>query len=124
MVDRLVDEAEAANRPVVVVGPPRPANLPARIEAPERRPDHGRRGLVAQPFAPLRDVPQNASSRRLADQSGVSVVWLTDGIDYGKAAAFIEQIARGWRVPISASSRSAMMQHRSALPPASAMAAH
>ena len=93
MVDRLIDEAEAANRAVVVIGTAEPANLPARIEAPNDARTRAA-ALLPQPFAPTRDVAGERLQAVLKDQSGVSVVWLTDGIDYGKAAGFIGQISQ------------------------------
>ena len=92
MIDRMIDQAEANNRPIVVVGTAEAANRPARIEAPA---DARKRGaaLVPQPFPPERDAAATRLEATLKDQSGVSVIWLSDGVDHGQADAFAARLA-------------------------------
>ncbi|MGI9426624.1 MAG: DUF4159 domain-containing protein [Hyphomicrobiaceae bacterium] len=91
MLERLINNAEDASRPVVVVGTAEPANRPARIEAPN---DARARAaaFVPRPFPPSRLVAAERMEMALAGQSGISVVWLSDGIDYGKAQEFVDRM--------------------------------
>lgn len=92
MIERLIADAEAASRPVVIVGTADPANLPARIEAPNDARTRAA-AMLPQPVAPDRDVAFDRLQKALAGQAGVSIVWLTDGVDHGKAAAFMDRLA-------------------------------
>jgi hypothetical protein len=99
LMERLINEAEAHNRPVLIVptaGSTRAASL--RIEAPQPA-----RSTVAavqpQPFAPDRTAALRALASVLASAGEASLVWLSDGIDYdGRASVFadaLQEAARG-----------------------------
>ncbi|MGI9521146.1 MAG: DUF4159 domain-containing protein [Hyphomicrobiaceae bacterium] len=92
MMDRLIDQAASDQRPVVVVGTAEPANRLVQVESPN---DARKRAaaLVPQPFAPLRLKSAERLDMALAGQSGASVVWLSDGVDHGRAVEFIDRIA-------------------------------
>ena len=92
MIDRMIDQAETANRPIVVVGTAEPANDLARIEAPGDARTRAA-ALVPRPFAPDREVAASRLETALNGQSGVDIIWLSDGVDHGKAAAFADRLS-------------------------------
>jgi len=104
LVDQLISEAESANRPVVVAPTASGAKtLTLRIEAPGAARTTAA-AIQPQPFAPYRAQLAEQLARTLEGQSGLDVVWLSDGIDHdGKTLAFVEalsQIARGGRLQV------------------------
>ncbi len=100
MLERLIAEAEAAGRPVVVAPTAHTAKSPVfKIEAPSQARSSAA-AMQPQPFAPDRMATAKALETALASSTtGAPVVWLTDGIDHnGVARAFAEAIialARG-----------------------------
>lgn len=92
MMERLASQAEAQNRPVVVIGTADPVNQPARLEPPK---DARKRiaALAPQPIPPRREQAFGRLAAALNGQSGVSVFWLTDGVDHGAAAAALAKLA-------------------------------
>lgn len=96
MVERLIGEAEAANRAVVIVDTAHAAKAPTvKIEAPGDA-----RSTVAalqpQPFAPDRKAALAALEATLKDSAdaSASVIWLADGIDHaGGGKAFADGLA-------------------------------
>ena len=100
LIDRLITEAEAANRPVIVLGTATTAKAAtARIEAPKDARATAA-AIVPQPFAPNRPAAAVALEAALsAAKSDASIVWLTDGIDQSTpdkpadAAAFAAKLA-------------------------------
>jgi hypothetical protein len=93
MVEQIVEQAEAVSRPVVIVGTADPANRPAQIEAPLDARTRAA-ALVAQPFAPKRTEAAARLEAAIGGVEGVSVIWLTDGVDHGAAGAFAAKLAR------------------------------
>ncbi len=93
MVDRLIAEAEAQNRPVVVLATASPAKSHAvRIEAPADARSTAA-ALQPQPFAPTRLAAATALEAALAGKGEAGIVWLTDGIDHaGEGPAFAERL--------------------------------
>ena len=91
MLDRVISEAEAANRPLVIVGTAGGANETARVEAPNDARTRAA-ALLPQPFAPDRPVAAQRITAALNDAKGVNVVWLSDGIDHGAAADFANRL--------------------------------
>ena len=89
LVDRLITEAEAANRPVIIAPTAASAKTTTlRIETPGAARTTAA-ALQPQPFQPLRTEVADQLARLIAGQAGVDVVWLSDGIDHdGKTAAF------------------------------------
>ncbi|MEQ1577920.1 MAG: BatA domain-containing protein, partial [Hyphomicrobium sp.] len=88
-ISQLITEAEAQNRPVVVMPTASTVKaVSARIEAPADA-----RSTVAaiepQPFAPNRKQALEALNAALSGlvKDGISAVWLTDGIDHSSDAA-------------------------------------
>ena len=95
LVERLIDEAQSTNRPVIVAPTASSAKtLTLRSEAPIAARTTAA-ALQPQPFPPLRAELADQLSRLLAGQTGLDVVWLSDGIDHdGQAAAFADVLAR------------------------------
>ena len=95
MVDRMISTAESQSRPVVIVPTAFPAQtFEAKIEAPAQARTTAR-AMMPQPFAPTRNAAADALSKTLtaADAKGVSVIWLSDGVDHkGETTAFAETI--------------------------------
>jgi len=92
-MSQVIAEAEAQNRPVVVVPTAATAKaFAARIEAPaDARASVA--ALAPQPFAPARKSALAAIETAVSGlaKDGLSAVWLTDGIDHGnEAAAFAD----------------------------------
>ncbi len=86
MVEQLIDEAESQSRPVAIVPTAFTGHSPTvRIEAPG---DARSAAAAVQPlpFAPDRAAAVSALRTTLANQTGASVVWLTDGINHNDAA--------------------------------------
>ncbi|MEZ5816201.1 MAG: DUF4159 domain-containing protein [Hyphomicrobiaceae bacterium] len=94
LVDRLIGEAEAQSRPVMIAQTAPPARTQTlRIEAPADARSSAA-ALAAQPFAPRRKEAGEQLARALAGQSSATIVWLSDGIDHdGEARAFADQLA-------------------------------
>jgi hypothetical protein len=96
LIDRLITEAEAQRRAVVLVATAAAAKTAtARIEAPKDARATAA-ALVPQPFAPDRLAAVAALETALATATGgTSIVWLTDGIDHGgTAAAFAARLSK------------------------------
>ena len=95
MVDRLVAEAEAQNR-AVVIAPTASATktFQYRIEPPVAARSTAA-ALQPQPFAPQRAEAAGALETVLEAKPGVSVVWLTDGLDHdGATRGFADRLAK------------------------------
>ena len=97
MVERILLQAENANRTVVVVPT---AQTDRTIEFEITTPTRARQlaaALVPQPYAPDRTAALNALKTALAGDAGegASVVWVADGIDHaGGANEFAQQLAQ------------------------------
>ena len=95
LMERLITEAEAQRRPVVVVATAPAAKSPQlRLEAPADARTSAA-AIVPQPFAPDRKAAIAAIESALAKPTGApSLFWLADGIDHDAAAAsFAERLA-------------------------------
>ncbi len=102
MTERLINEAEAQSRPLVVVATASPAKtVTARVEAPGQARSTAA-ALQPQPFEPRRLDAANAIETALSSQANpggtgagqASVVWLSDGIDHaGEGRAFADRLA-------------------------------
>jgi hypothetical protein len=94
-VERLIGEAEAKRRPVMLVATASPARgAPPRLEPPSAA-RTGAGSLEPQPFAPRRAETLARLEPALAGQKGVSVAWLADGIDHDREArAFADGLVR------------------------------
>lgn len=97
LIERLITEAEAAGRPVVLVPTATSAKaLSLKLEAPKDARATAA-AIVPLPFAPDRTAAASALEAVLAGAKGdVSLVWLTDGIDQsgdgGVFAARLQQL--------------------------------
>jgi len=95
MLERVVNEAEAQSRAVIVL----PTALPAkgatvRIDSPLAA-RSAAAGIEPQPFAPQRTEALARLTTALSGQSQASIVWLSDGIDHGgEARSFAEGLLR------------------------------
>lgn len=94
MVARLIDEAEAGNRPVAVVATALPGASPqVRIEPPGAARSTAA-ALQPQPFGPQRMRVAGAITTALSGLNGATAVWLTDGIDHSaEAQAFVKTLS-------------------------------
>ena len=98
MIERLINEAEAQSRPVVVVATASPAKtVTARVEAPTLARSTAA-ALQPQPFEPRRLDSAAAIETALSSQANAnrqaSIVWLSDGIDHaGEGRAFADRLA-------------------------------
>ncbi|HXF55473.1 MAG TPA: BatA domain-containing protein, partial [Hyphomicrobiaceae bacterium] len=94
MLERLIGEAEAQERPVVVLPTASTTKgTSLRIEAPQAARTTAA-AIQPQPFAPARLQAAEALSSAMAGERGASVVWLTDGLDHdGSAGVFAEALA-------------------------------
>jgi hypothetical protein len=93
MVERLIAEAEARSRPVMIV-PTASAtrNVSLKIEAPAAARSTAA-AVQPQPFAPDRVAVARAVATALGSTAGVSVVWLADGVDHdGTARDFADHL--------------------------------
>jgi hypothetical protein len=86
MVERLIAEAEAQSRPVMIVPTASSTkSVSLKIEAPGSARSTAA-AVQPQPFAPDRPAVAKAIAAALGNASGISVVWLTDGIDHDDTA--------------------------------------
>ncbi len=94
LVDRLIAEAEAQNRPVLIAQTAPPAKTQTlRIEAPASARSTAA-ALAPQPYAPERTETATQLATALSGTPQASVVWLADGIDHdGQTLAFAEKLA-------------------------------
>jgi len=91
MAEQLIAQAEAGNRPVIVIGTADAAQRPVQIDAPK----DARTRMAAMLYRPFPPTRINAVARletALQGKQGTSVVWLTDGIDHGHAGPFVERL--------------------------------
>lgn len=88
MINRLIDDAEAAKRSVVIVGTATTTRTaPPKIEAPADARNTAA-ALTSEPFAPDRNEALTALETLLREAGATdpSIVWLHDGIDYENQA--------------------------------------
>lgn len=92
MLERVIDQAERQNRSVVILASAENERSPLRIQAPnDARTRAG--GLVPRPYAPDREGALTRLQELLSRTDGASIVWLSDGVDHGKADAFATGLA-------------------------------
>lgn len=95
LVERLINEAEAQSRPVLVVQTAPPARTQAlKIEPPSSARSTAA-ALAPQPFAPDLAEIGDRMADALRGTSQASFVWLSDGIDHDqKARTFADRLVR------------------------------
>ncbi len=91
MIDSLVGRAERDSRPVLVVGTAGAQTETLKAMGPDKAREASA-GLTPLPFAPQRDMAAARLTRDLKTLRGLSVVWLSDGVDYGHAAQFADAL--------------------------------
>ena len=103
-IEHLIHEAERAGRALIIVPTATASkNLTPRIEAPADARSTAA-AIEPLPYAPQRDKAAKALQGALKGQSGISIVWVSDGIDHdGQSATFasaLVNIAAGGEVTI------------------------
>ena len=96
MIERLIGEAERAQRPVIVLGTASMSKtVTPKIEAPADARNTAA-ALMPEPFAPDRNEAITALETALANAKAInpsvaslSIIWLHDGIDHAKDASAI-----------------------------------
>jgi len=93
MIERLIAEAEAQSRPVMIVPTANPTkSIGLKVEAPTAARSTAA-AVQPQPFAPDRLAVAQAIANALGGTAGASMVWLTDGIDHDdNARAFADRL--------------------------------
>jgi len=94
-IEGLIAEAEARNRPVLVLPTASPGKgTVARIEAPGAARTTAA-AIQPQPFAPLRAEAAVFLEAALVGQPDATIVWLADGVDHDeKSRAFADKLAQ------------------------------
>ena len=94
MIDRLIAEAEAQGRPVLIAPTATAGKARSlKIEAPAAARSTAA-ALQPQPFAPDRAATAKAIAETLRGAKEASVIWLADGIDHdGAARAFADKLS-------------------------------
>ncbi len=91
VMDALLGRASSESRPVIVA-----ATADAQQSLAPLGPDKAREiasALAPKPYEPQRAKLATALKQALADQTGLAIVWLSDGLDYGAAADFGNALA-------------------------------
>lgn len=86
-IEAAVDRADRSGRDVLIVPTASTDEIGEVLPADAVRERIA--GLLPQPFAPKRDAVATAMAEALKDNSGYSVIWLSDGLDYGHADDFV-----------------------------------
>jgi Domain of unknown function (DUF4159)/Aerotolerance regulator N-terminal len=92
MIDAAIDRAMRDGR-TVVLAPSAPGDpLIGPIAAEQAR--ERAAGLAPQPYAPDRKTLADTLQRELGGKTDYSVVWLSDGLDYGEGRSFTDSLAK------------------------------
>jgi Domain of unknown function (DUF4159)/Aerotolerance regulator N-terminal len=85
-IEAAIDRAGRNGRTIILAptAPGQPVTDP--LSADQARERIG--GLSPEPYAPDRNALAGTLEQQLADQTGFSVLWLSDGLDYGEDDAF------------------------------------
>jgi hypothetical protein len=95
LVDRLISEAEAQSRPVMIAQTAPPARSQAlRIEPPGSARSTAA-ALGPQPYQPVRAEVATQIAAALSGTPMATIVWLSDGVDHdGEARAFADKLGQ------------------------------
>ena len=93
MLSAMIERAERGARAILIVPTAGAQNETLAPMSPEKAREAAA-GLAPLPFDPSRDAAATRLTRELKDPAGYSIVWLSDGIDYGNAAEFAATLAR------------------------------
>jgi Domain of unknown function (DUF4159)/Aerotolerance regulator N-terminal len=92
VIDAAIDRAMRDGR-TVVLAPSAPGDpLIGPIAAEQAR--ERAAGLAPQPYAPNRKALAETLKRELGGKTDYSVVWLSDGLDYGEGLSFADSLAK------------------------------
>ena len=92
VIDAAIDRAMRDGR-TVVLAPSAPGDpLIGPIAAEQAR--ERAAGLAPQPYAPDRKALADTLGRELGGKTDYSVVWLSDGLDYGEGRSFADSLAK------------------------------
>jgi hypothetical protein len=92
VIDAAIDRAMRDGR-TVVLAPSAPGDpLIGPIAAEQAR--ERAAGLAPQPYAPDRKALAETLERELGGKTDYSVVWLSDGLDYGEGLSFADSLAK------------------------------
>ncbi|ODA66985.1 hypothetical protein A7A08_02282 [Methyloligella halotolerans] len=86
-----LDEAAREGKPVVLAATAKGSSLSEPTDAGRAR--ERATGLAPKPYAPDRAAMAEKLKSELGDRTDYSVLWLTDGIDYGDSEAFAKTLA-------------------------------
>ena len=91
-IDAAIDRAGRDGRTIVLApsAPGDPLTGPVAAEQARER----AAGLTPQPYAPDRKALAATLERELGGKTDYSVVWLSDGLDYGEGPAFVESLTK------------------------------
>jgi hypothetical protein len=91
-IDAAIDRAGSDGRTTVLApsAPGDPLTGPVAAEQARER----AAGLTPQPYAPDRKALAATLERELGGKTDYSVVWLSDGLDYGEGPAFVESLTK------------------------------
>jgi len=91
-IEGAIDRAASDGRAVVLApsAPGEPLTGPVAAEQARER----AAGLVPHPYAPDRKALAETLARELGGKTDYSVVWLSDGLDYGEKQAFTDGLAK------------------------------
>ena len=95
-IEAAIDRADRSGRDVLIVPTASADDIDEPLPAEVVRERIA--GLVPQPYAPSRQEVAATLQEALTDGAGYSVIWLSDGLDYGHAEAFskvLEKLAEG-----------------------------
>ncbi|MGD9378355.1 MAG: BatA domain-containing protein, partial [Methyloceanibacter sp.] len=91
-IEAAIDRADRSGRDVLIVPTASADDIDEPLPAEVVRERIA--GLVPQPYAPSRQEVAATLQEALTDGAGYSVIWLSDGLDYGHAEAFSEVLER------------------------------
>ncbi len=93
MISALIARAERDARAILIFPTAGAQNKILAPMSPEKAREASA-GLVPLPFDPRRDNAAGRLDRDLKDKSGYSIVWLSDGVDYGNTEQFASTLVR------------------------------
>ncbi|KAB2850642.1 MAG: DUF4159 domain-containing protein [Hyphomicrobiaceae bacterium] len=92
MIGSLINQAESQSRPIVVAPTAHATqSIALKLEGAATARETAA-AVIPQPFDPSREATLAAIQQALGDKKAQSVVWLTDGLDYGEGRKFIDAL--------------------------------
>ncbi len=87
MLNRLLAEAESKGRPVLVIETAADGPMQVALSSPRAARERAA-AIVPKPYPPDRMAAAESLQKALVEHDDASVVWLSDGLDYGSGEAF------------------------------------